>query len=95
MTTYEIKKLIQQGEGVSVEFKSSSTEISSTTYETVCAIVYQNTHAVINKKNQPIDLDIRILNLIDSISNESLNESEPVNRPVNRPVNGPVPLIDL
>jgi ATP-dependent DNA helicase RecG len=39
MTTSEIKKLIQQGEGISVEFKSSSTEVSSTTYETVCAFL--------------------------------------------------------
>ncbi|MDR3328124.1 MAG: putative DNA binding domain-containing protein [Prevotellaceae bacterium] len=39
MTASEIKKLIQQGEGISVEFKSSSTEVSSTTYEIVCAFL--------------------------------------------------------
>jgi ATP-dependent DNA helicase RecG len=39
MTASEIKKLIQQGESISVEFKSSSTEVNSTTYETVCAFL--------------------------------------------------------
>jgi ATP-dependent DNA helicase RecG len=51
MTASEIKKLIQQGEGISVEFKSSSTEVSSTTYETVCAFLNRSGGHVILGEN--------------------------------------------
>ena len=37
MTYEEIKNIISQGEGVNIEFKKSTTDITKDVYETVCA----------------------------------------------------------
>lgn len=37
MTYEEIKNIISQGEGMNIEFKKSTTDITKDVYETVCA----------------------------------------------------------
>jgi len=37
MTQEELKKLLLQGEGITIEFKACKNKISSSVYETVCA----------------------------------------------------------
>ena len=37
MTYEEIKNIIPQGEGMNIEFKKSTTDITKDVYETVCA----------------------------------------------------------
>ncbi len=39
MTTENIKKLIEQGEGIEVEFKKSTSELPGNIYETICAFL--------------------------------------------------------
>ena len=39
MDTKEIKKIISQGEGISIEFKTSEFELSRNVFETVCAFL--------------------------------------------------------
>lgn len=45
MTYEEIKNIISQGEGMNIEFKKSTTDITKDVYETVCR--FQTVRAVI------------------------------------------------
>ena len=39
MNSEQIRKLIEQGEGVDIEFKTCRTELNRNVYETVCAFL--------------------------------------------------------
>jgi ATP-dependent DNA helicase RecG len=40
--THKIHKLIEQGEGISVEFKRGKNELPSNLFETICALLNRN-----------------------------------------------------
>ncbi|MBW8049948.1 MAG: winged helix-turn-helix transcriptional regulator [Cytophagales bacterium] len=77
MTPEKLKEIIQQGEGIEVEFKTSRSQLSENAFESVCAFLNrQGGHLILGVKNdgtaQGVD-DGRVQDVINSIVTNANN----------------------
>ena len=73
MTNTQLEQIIQQGEGTTIEFKSCTSELSSTVFETVCAFLnHYGGHLILGVKNSGEVVGVKN-NCIESITKNFIN----------------------
>jgi len=84
MTTAKLNELIQQGEGINIEFKNSQFKLNRDTFETICAFLNHNGgHLILGVKNNgKVEgiIDNSVQNMIDSLVTSS-NDPQKLNPP--------------